>query len=98
METVEILKRQNADLKRRNRLAVAIAAACGFVAGIVMTLLSPLVGNLLPSFSVSLTHLYMGGGTAGFSFAVWIVMAGVCVITALNAYEIALAKLPPESR
>ncbi len=96
MDMVEILKQHEIALKRRNRLAVVIAAACGFVTGIILTLLFPLIENWVSTFRVSLPHLHISNLTIDYSFVAWIIMAGVCMITALNAYEIALAKLTPQ--
>lgn len=93
MEAMEILKQHNAALKRRNRIAVAIAAMTGFVTGIILTLLFPLIGGWMSSFSISLPRLQISAITIDYSFIAWIVMAGVCIISALNAYDIALAKL-----
>jgi hypothetical protein len=96
MEMVEILKQHDIALKKRNKLAVVIAAASGFVMGVILTLLFPLIGNWVSTVSVSIPHLHISSLTIDYSFVGWIVMAGACIITALNAYEIALAKLAPK--
>jgi len=96
MEMVETLKQHDIALKKRNKLAVFIAAVSGFVIGVILTLLFPLIGNWVSTFSISLPHLQIISVTIDYSFVAWIVMAGVCIITALNAYEIALAKLTPK--
>lgn len=96
MEAVEIVKQHNLALRRRNKLAVAIAALSGFAMGVILTLLFPLIGDWVSTFSISLPHLHVSSITVDYSFLAWIVMAGVCIITALNAYEIALAKLTPQ--
>lgn len=96
METVEILKQHNIALKRRNKVAVAIAALSGFVMGVIMTLLFPLIEDRLTTVSISLPRLHISNIMIDYSIVAWVVMAGVCLITALNAYEIALAKLTPK--
>jgi hypothetical protein len=96
MEMVEILKQHDIALKKRNKLAVVIATVSGFVMGVILTLLFPLIGDWVSTVSVSLPHLYISHLTIDYSFVAWIVIAGVCIITALNAYEIALAKLTPK--
>lgn len=96
MEAVEILKQHDIALKKRNRFAVVIAAVSGFVMGVILTLLFPLIGNWVSTFSISLPHLQISRLTIDYSFVAWIVMAGVCVIIALNVYEIALVKLTPK--
>jgi hypothetical protein len=95
MEMVEILKQHDIALKKRNKLAVVIAAVSGFVMGVILTLLFPLIGDRVSTFSVSLMHIT--NLTIDYSFVAWIVMTGACIITALNAYEIALAKLAPKA-
>lgn len=96
METVELLKQHNIALKRRNKIAVVIAAASGFVMGVIMTLLFPFISSWLSTLSISLPHLHINSLTIDYSCVSWIIMAGVCVITALNAYDIALARLTPK--
>jgi hypothetical protein len=96
MERVEILKQHNLAIKRRNKLAVCIAAAIGFLTGVLLTLLFPLIGSWVSTFSISLPHLQISSLTIDYSFVGWIIMAVTCIITALNAYEIALVKLTPQ--
>jgi len=95
MEIVECVKQQNMALKKRHKLAAVIAAACGFVMGIILTLLFPLVDDLILTFSISLPQLRLSALTIDCSYVGWGLMAFVSIITALNAYEIALAKLTP---
>ncbi len=98
MDVVEVLRQNNIALKKKNRLAVVIAAVSGFFMGVILTLLFPLIGNWVSTFSISLPHLHISSITIDYSFIGWIVMAGVCIITAQNAYEIALAKLTTEEK
>jgi hypothetical protein len=96
MERVEILKQHSLAIKKRNKLAVCIAAAIGFLMGVILTLLFPLIGSWVSTFSISLPHLQISSFTIDYSFVGWIIMAVTCIITALNAYEIALVKLTPK--
>jgi hypothetical protein len=96
MERVEILKQHNLAIKKRNKLAVCIAAAIGFLTGVILTLLFPLIGSWVSTFSISLPHLHISSLTIDYSFVGWIIMAATCIITAINAYEIALVKLTPQ--
>ncbi len=95
MDAAEIVKQHNIALKKSNRLAVVIAAVSGFITGVILTLLFPLIGDWVSTFNISIPRLQTSVITIDFSFVAWIVMAGVCIITALNAYEIGLAKLNP---
>jgi hypothetical protein len=96
MKRVEFLKQHNLAIKRRNKLAVCIAAAVGFLMGVILTLLFQLIGSWVSTFSISLPHLQINSITIDYSFVGWIIMAGTCIITSLNAYEIALVKLTPQ--
>jgi hypothetical protein len=96
IKRVEFLKQHNLAIKRRNKLAVCIAAAVGFLMGVVLTLLFQLIGSWVSTFSISLPHLQINSITIDYSFVGWIIMAGTCIITSLNAYEIALVKLTPQ--
>ncbi len=93
MEAVEIVKQHNAALKKRNKLAVAIAGVCGFAVGVILTLLFPLLGSWVSTFSISLPHFQIQNITIEYSYLYWVVMAAVSALTAINAYEIAMAKL-----
>ena len=97
MDAVEIVRQHNIALKKRNRLAVVIAAVSGFVMGVILTLLFPLIGDWVSTFNLSIPRLQISAVTIDFSFVAWIVMAGVCITTALNAYEIAMVKLTPKN-
>ncbi len=68
MEAVEIVKQHNAALKKRNKLAVAIAGVCGFAVGVILTLLFPLLGCWVPTFSISLPHFQIQNITIGYSY------------------------------
>ncbi|MDE6637883.1 MAG: hypothetical protein K2K32_06580, partial [Muribaculaceae bacterium] len=72
MEAVEIVKQYNAAQKKRNKFAVTIAAACGFAVGVILTLLFPLMGDLVSTFSVSLPFLHVSSLTINYSFISWI--------------------------
>ena len=95
MEAVEAVRQYNLAQKRRNRLAVAIAALSGFAMGVILTLLFPFIGSWVSTISLAIPYIHTTSLTIDYTG--WIVMAAVCVITALNAYEIALVRLSPKS-
>lgn len=90
---VEIVKAQYAKFEKRNKLAVIIAAVSGFAIGVVFTLLFQSIGTLSGELSVVLPNLNIQDFVDNYRFIPWIVTGITCVITSLNAYEIALAKL-----
>lgn len=98
MEAVEIVKRHNLELKKRNRLAVAIAALSGLAIGLIVALILPLAGDWISTFDISIPRLRISSISIDYTFVSWIVMAFVSVVTALNAYEIALVKLASKAR
>lgn len=97
MDAVEIVRQYSLAQKKRNRLAVVIAALSGFVAGVILTLLYPLIGSCISTFNIAIPHVNITSLTIDYSYAGWLLIAAVCVITALNAYEIALARLTPKT-
>lgn len=93
MATVEMLKQHDIALRKRHRLAVLVAAACGFVVGVILTSLFPLISNWISMLSIALPRFRILSLTIDYSFVAWIILAATCVITTLNVYEIALARL-----
>ena len=93
MEAVEIVRQYNASVKRRNKLAVAIAAACGFAMGILTTWLLPFITGWLASLNLTVSLPKVGDMTFDFGYLGWVLVAGVSVMTALSAYEIMLARM-----
>lgn len=92
MEAVEIVKQHNSTLRKRNRVAVAVAAVSGFLMGVVLTLLLPLIRECFSTLDMPL--LQFSGFAVDYIILWWMVVAAACVLTAINAYEIAMAKLP----
>lgn len=93
MEAVEIIRRYNAAQKRRNKWAVAIAGACGFTMGVILTLLFPLIVDWISYFKISLPLLSANTLPIDFSYIAWILVAAVSVLTSVSVYQIALTKL-----
>ena len=97
MEAVEIVRQYNASMKHRNKLAVAIAAACGFAMGVLTTWLLPLITGWLASLNITISIHKVGDMTFDFGYLGWVLVAGVSVMTALSTYEIMLARISPVS-
>ncbi|MDE6650539.1 MAG: odorant receptor [Muribaculaceae bacterium] len=91
MESVEIIKRHDAALKRRNKIAVAISGLCGFAMGVILTLILPLIENRISSMSILLPFINISRLTVDYGFVAWIVIAAASVLTAINAYEASMA-------
>lgn len=90
MDTIEMVRQYNAELRRRNRIAVMIAALAGFIMGVALTLLMPLIGDWIATFRLSVPgHAF----NIDLHYIAWVLLAAVSMFTALNTYEIALARL-----
>jgi len=93
METIECIRRQNATQRKRNKVAIIIAAASGFIMGIILTLLFPIISNWLTNINASLPTFKITSLNIDPSFIGWIIIAGACIILTINVYELTLAKL-----
>lgn len=92
MESVELVKRHTEAMRRGSRIAVIVAAIAGFVMGVALTLLSPLIGDF-----VSTTALTISDGIPDmhidWRIVGWILTAIISVFTSVNAYEITVSRL-----
>lgn len=96
MRAVESVKRQTAVMRRRNRVAVVVAALSGFLAGVVATLLFPIVEQWVATLNVSLPSSWLPNVEAAYVIAEWVIAATACVIAAYNAYGLTLSHLSAE--
>jgi len=93
MNAVEIVRQHTSAQRKRSRTAVLIAAVSGFISGVILTLLFSLIEDWITTIQISITHLSISPISIDSRLIAYIVMAAVSVITALNAYEIAMARL-----
>ncbi len=89
LNAVEAVRKSNVELRRRGRIAVFVAAVVGFVVGVALTLIMPYVGNIVGEICGS--FLQIDALTP--QIVTWLVVGATSVVTALNAYEITLARL-----
>ena len=83
MQRVEMVKEATRRLQRRNRVAVALAALAGFVAGVIFMALYPAFSRWMEGIRLSIPSL-----TAEASYMIWIVMLALITIGAsLGTYE-----------
>jgi TctA family transporter len=94
MEAVEFVKQHNLALKKRNKQAIAIAIACGFIMGVISTLLYPIVSSWISRLPF---HIQLSAMTIDLNYVILIIMAAVCAIISINTYEIAMTRLSPKS-
>ena len=94
MDSVEMIRRRDAELKKHNRQAVAIAAVVGFVIGALFTMAMPYIvqglGSLFRAFPTSdaVRILSDNSSTIG-----WLMIAATSTLTALNTYDLSLSLL-----
>ena len=89
LDAIEVVKQENISLRRRNRIAVAIAAAVGIVVGSLLTLLMPYFGEWMSTLDIAGRFIL----AVDFRIVGLLLVAAVSVIISVNAYELALARL-----
>lgn len=98
MNAVELVKQHTEKSRRNNRIAVIVAALTGFVSGIIMTLFLPLINEVIASLGIYMEKFELIDMTFILQCLGWIMVGGVCVLSAINAYEITLSRLSPKAR
>lgn len=93
MDAVEIVKRQNAEIHRRSKRAIAIAALAGFVAGVVMTILQPYICKWLGDIDLTISIPSVTTVAIDPALVGWIAAAAISTIIAYYTYEIASLRL-----
>ncbi len=92
LNAVEIARQQNSDLRRQCRRAVVLASICGIVAGLILGLFMPVATDWISTARISVPFISINSIRIDYTLIAWILSAGVSVIVALNAYEIAMAR------
>ena len=94
MRAVEFVKEQNRAIHRSNRTAIAIAAITGFLTGVLLTLLAPVLARLTAGIEMSLfTTDSIRSAYTVYRVVVWIIVAATSALTAVNAYEISMSRI-----
>ena len=97
LNSVEIIKRHTAEVRSRNKKAVAIAAFAGFIVGFVFSLFLPYLSNAVSDWQSTLPGGYIMNFFAdSFTIIAWAVIAGTSVLAAINTYEVSLSLLKPK--
>ncbi len=96
LHSVEMIRQRTSELQARHRKAMAIAAAVGFVAGILFAWLIPYLGQSVTAVAGAAASDSIFGFVSGhyYLFA-WILAVGASVLLSLNSYELASALLRP---
>lgn len=98
LNSVEIIKQHTADLRSRNKKAVAIAAFIGFVVGFLFSLSLPYVADAVANWQLTLPKESMMNTFANnFTIIAWTIIGGTSAFTALNTYDVTLSLLKPKA-
>lgn len=91
LNSVELIKRRNAEARIRSKKAVVIAAVVGFIVGFLFSLSLPYLTE-----AVSNWRLELPSGSAlialadNFATIAWLVIGAISVLIAINTYELSL--------
>lgn len=97
LNSVEMIKQHNAEVRARSKKAVAIAALVGFIVGFLFSLSLPYLSHAVSNWQLTLPSESMLNTFANnFTTIAWLVIGGTSVIAALNSYEISLSLLKPK--
>lgn len=96
MESVEIVKRRMAEMRARNRRAIAVAAVVGFVVGFLFSLALPYLSGLVADWQLTLPEeSVMSVAADYFAVIAWGVTGATAVIAAINTYDMMTSKPIP---
>lgn len=97
LNSVEIIKQHAAEVKSRNKKAVAIASFVGFVVGFLFSLSLPYLSVTVSDWQLTLPNeSVMKTFASNFTTIAWIVIGSTSVLAAFNTYEISLSLLKPK--
>ncbi|MDE5553972.1 MAG: hypothetical protein K2J10_02175 [Muribaculaceae bacterium] len=90
LNSVEIIRQQAAQVHRRSRKAVIIAAIVGFVTGFFASYLVPYIGGLISDIQSSLPDSSTLRVIADYQTTIaWSIVASLSIIMSINAYDLA---------
>lgn len=96
MESVEIVKRRMAEMRARNRRAIAVAAVVGFVVGFLFSLVLPYLSGLVADWQLTLPEeSVMSVAADYFAVIAWGVTGATAVIAAINTYDMMTSRPIP---
>ena len=89
LNSVEIIRQQSVQLRRRSRKAVIIAAVVGFVTGFLASYLVPYIGGIISDIQSSLPDSSAIRLIADYHTTIaWSIVATLSLIMSLNAYDL----------
>ena len=96
LNSVEIIKRHTAEVRARNRKAVAIAAFAGFIVGFLFSLSLPYLNDAISTWQLTLPQdSILNAFATNFPTIAWLIIGGASVSVALNSYDLSLSLMKP---
>lgn len=97
LESVEMIRRHNLSIQKRNRRALILASAAGFIAGIMFTLAIPYLNSLISGLAAAATSSFITGAViVNVNIISWFLSAAMSVAVALSVYELCIHSMPKE--
>lgn len=91
MDSVEVVKKHNLELQRKNRKAVIIAASVGFLFGLLFSMFLPAIGEAVKGMQAGLhPGSFVSLLAANYLPIVLTIIAGGSVFISLNTFDLAL--------
>lgn len=92
MDSVELVKKHNLELQRKNRKAVIIAASVGFLFGLLFSMFLPAIGEAVKGIQAGLhPGSFVSLLAANYLPIVLTIIAGASVFISLNTFDLAIA-------
>ena len=98
MDAVEIVRQHQIMLKKRNRVAIVIAALCGLLTGFSLSFAFPAASLWISRIAASFPTVPLMNATIDYRFVLWVIIAGITCLVAYQSYMAAMSRLYPGSR
>ncbi len=93
LDTIELIRKQNSLIQRQYKIAIGISAFCGMVIGSILTLMFPILQNLITLFFESILNMPNSIVSKNYGVETWILISGFVLFFVFNVYEIMLSVL-----
>ena len=98
MLAVELVKKRHATQLRHNRIAIAVAAATGFIFGMICSIFLPIFSDTLVSYSLTISEHMLFDIKGNWQLVGWSVSTIASIFISINAYELTKAILKRQSK
>lgn len=92
LDAVEMVYRHNAEQRAKSKKAVAIAAAVGFMVGLLFSMMLPVIGKAIVDLQVSAPDMpAIDMFTRYYQEIMWIMIGAVVVFSSIGTYDLSLS-------